>query len=1338
MRSILFTAILLFALPGGAPAGALSYPAPVCSPVVDQEDSVDYIHADGFAALSSPGDPALPFVDIHLLLPPDADPSSVTATLSGAQTVTLPGEYSVPPAPPAVTYLDGRPVHDWGAGKLIEDGRNTRVYRTDAFYPAQSAQLIDIGNMRAYRIARVRYYPCRYNPVSRQLQITAGGDITLSFTTLSSLAAAPDQAPDTLFSGRIARLAANYAEAGPWYRPTGTSISSASQASGGYLVLTTSAIADGSGKLNAFLTHKAQRGFTVHLATESQWGGGIGETAANNIRAYLKANYTGKAIRYVLLIGNPHPSSGDVPMKMLWPRYSSSTYREAPSDYFYADLTGNWDRDGDGYFGEGDHDFGPGGIDIYPEVLVGRIPFYGSLSDLDSVLQKTIDYETGAIGGEWFKNVLLSMKPSDSNTPGYHLGEAIKTAAAEPAGFGVTRVYDQTYSLNPPPDYTPCSYDKVLSAWQQRAGFHFWWTHGNEATAADIMTTSRTQYLDNQYPSFVFQCSCLNAYPETSTNLAYSLLKRGAVATNAATRVSWYYPGQTTYTNTGSNAGMAYTYALKLIRDKLPCADAHFEMMTQVPRDIWMNHCVFNIYGDPSLAYLPAPVVAHEPLPDTDVTTAPYVAEAQVTSNGALQTGSPAIKWNTNASMSFNTAPMALISGTTYRGNIPAQPYGATVYYYVQAIDSLGRAGANPAGAPASLHSFRVRIDLQPPLISHAPPPDTGSTTGPYTVRAVVTDDTGLQSVTLRYHTNSGTETSLDMLPMGDAVYEALIPGPTNAGDTISYYIAAVDSSASRNTARAPAAPDQHSFRIVPRARVAVFNCSQVPSYFKGGNSNTHAKVAEVLNGDPAERFQVTVLTALTAASLADQDSLVLPDNAVLPADLGAVSAWFGPGKRIVTLDSATSYAGYSGFLWPQSAGSNGHGTYWDTNSAVGDQEIVLQDPITAGYMLGQVIDSRGYEAQFFTSMLPADAVVVSRSRTRLDRAYAVYRDVPNRGRFIALGPFISIADSHFSMIREALAPAAERSLRITAPVGGSVFDAGEPIAVAFRAFGGWDSADRVRLEYATGLDFEWRAVPGAESLAPDALSFTWHTSGLPGSSGYRIRASHIGGIAWDQSDPPFTIVPIIGIPEAKCLPDGCLVKLSGKVVTSDASGLSYVQEPDRSAGIRVLAAQEMVPGAQATLVGHMTTLAGERALAVESAQLAGIASLPAPLCVRTSDLGGGAFGGQQATMQHSPHTEAPAAAFGLNNVGLLVRVSGVVTSVGPDHFYLNDGAWCSDGSGAVGVRVICGSLGPPAVGEWVSVTGVSSTYFDRGLLWRALVLPAADQMQVVEGDSGQ
>jgi hypothetical protein len=47
-------------------------------------------------------------------------------------------------------------------------------------------------------------------------------------------------------------------------------------------------------------------------------------------------------------------------------------------------------------------------VDFTPEVSVGRIPYYGTIADLDSILQKIMDYEN-ATGIGWRKNALLPM-----------------------------------------------------------------------------------------------------------------------------------------------------------------------------------------------------------------------------------------------------------------------------------------------------------------------------------------------------------------------------------------------------------------------------------------------------------------------------------------------------------------------------------------------------------------------------------------------------------------------------------------------------------------------------------------------------------------------------------------------------------------------------------------------------------------------------------------------------------------------------------------------------------------------------------------------------------------
>jgi hypothetical protein len=168
---------------------------------------------------------------------------------------------------------------------------------------------------------------------------------------------------------------------------------------GTYVIITTSAIEAGSNQLDAFAQHKEELGYDVSLVTETSWGGGIGDQAAENIRGWLLSNYQGFSSGpdgrqpYVLLVGNPDPVQGEVPMKMMYsyatvsnpdPNNPSNWY-PCPSDTYYAALSFNWDGNGNGLCGQWGRT--PVGDGIYwsatesnlpsSNVLVGRIPVYG-------------------------------------------------------------------------------------------------------------------------------------------------------------------------------------------------------------------------------------------------------------------------------------------------------------------------------------------------------------------------------------------------------------------------------------------------------------------------------------------------------------------------------------------------------------------------------------------------------------------------------------------------------------------------------------------------------------------------------------------------------------------------------------------------------------------------------------------------------------------------------------------------------------------------------------------------------------------------------------------------
>ena len=171
-------------------------------------------------------------------------------------------------------------------------------------------------------------------------------------------------------------------------------------------------------------------------------------------------------------------------------------------------------------------------------------------------------------------------------------------------------------------------------------------------------------------------------------------------------------------------------------------------------------------------------------------------------------------------------------------------------------------------------------------------------------------------------------------------------------------------------------------------------------------------------------------------------------------------------------------------------------------------------------------------------------------------------------------------------------------------------------------------------------------------------------------------------------------------------LPATKLLTLSGKLVTAAGSfkhyvsnppgwkcvPCFYVQEDDRSSAIRVIAGNAAVCppslsglpslGQRVSVTGALATVDGERTVGSMDAQgnardvtwssqsQVAAGDLPSPIFLSIRTLGGGQLG----------PTPGVSGGTGLNNVGLLAKVSGRVTSIGVDEaglpvFYLDDGS---------------------------------------------------------------
>jgi hypothetical protein len=307
----------------------------------------------GFSLSNSPGDPMLPIRIYEIAVPPDIDWTTLRLSFDLEGTITLPEKYDIIPSPPMRARVGEQDFVNWGQGKNIVDGKNMNVYEKDAFFPEQPVRIVSQSQLRKWKIVKLEFYPLQYNPFTRALRIQPSARVKLDFSRIGKEEYRTDPIlEDSLMDTEAESRFLNIKEALEWYR------AAPSQRRGtgaDYVIITTNAIRDASSALGDFVANKIALGHSVRIVTENDYGVLTGQAPngrAEKIRQWLMENYIGLCIRYVLLIGNPDPDDGDVPMKMTWPNRDFFSDHESPTDYFYADLTGNWDLDGDGYFGE--------------------------------------------------------------------------------------------------------------------------------------------------------------------------------------------------------------------------------------------------------------------------------------------------------------------------------------------------------------------------------------------------------------------------------------------------------------------------------------------------------------------------------------------------------------------------------------------------------------------------------------------------------------------------------------------------------------------------------------------------------------------------------------------------------------------------------------------------------------------------------------------------------------------------------------------------------------------------------------------------------------------------
>jgi hypothetical protein len=338
-----------------------------------------------------------------------------------------------------------------------------------------------------------------------------------------------------------------------------------------------------------------------------------------------------------------------------------------------------------------------------------------------------------------------------------------------------------------------------------------------------------------------------------------------------------------------------------------------------------------------------------------------------------------------------------------------------------------------------------------------------------------------------------------------------------------------------------------------------------------------------------------------------------------------------------------------------------------------------------------------------------------------------------------------------------------------TPPVMGAVVDDGEFLCdESYPITASWSASDPetgiAEYQYALGTSC---ADPGAGYVAGWTSCGQQTSLSIPGTmlelgkTYYLYVKARNGADTWSDvavSDGIKVCYPTIG--QAKLLPEGTRVKLVSKISTgsywfdSYESLYCYIQESNGSAGIRTRYVAELkTPGSIATVRGKIVVVDGESMIDDITISPGGTTTV-APLGMNNLTIGGGKTVLQDAVMgwrrKCSPDGTPQRVwepASGINNIGLLVKTTGIVTYLDPagGFAYIDDGSCLDDGntlgdggSTITGLRVllglVVGAIKPGAVGSHLTVTGVSSITTVNGSRVAALRPRTQDDIASVDG----
>ncbi|MFM9839876.1 MAG: T9SS type A sorting domain-containing protein [Cyclobacteriaceae bacterium] len=222
-----------------------------------------------------------------------------------------------------------------------------------------------------------------------------------------------------------------------------------------------------------------------------------------------------------------------------------------------------------------------------------------------------------------------------------------------------------------------------------------------------------------------------------------------------------------------------------------------------------------------------APRIVHAALTDTETTNTPFTVSAIVSADGSSGYSVNSVvklRYSINGAAEVEVA-MTAGSGNLYTAQLPTPVITPTNYaYYIVVTDNLNRTFTKPGqfirpglSDQQAAFQFRSGPDTTVPVITHTPVDYILEGTVSLNVKATVTDNIGVQGVSLSYQINTGTFQNLSLIQDNDTLSLYKVAIPTSGlvdNDVINYRIMATDNSSNFNIANGPSSTTFYTVKV--------------------------------------------------------------------------------------------------------------------------------------------------------------------------------------------------------------------------------------------------------------------------------------------------------------------------------------------------------------------------------------------------------------------------------------------------------------------------------------------------------------------------------------------